>query len=369
MPVLFLKMVQETKRVKIHTNNSCNLKCRFCYYGDSACIKEKDASLDYLKEQLRTARRLGAMDVDFSGGESTIRPDFVELVAFTKALGFRDICVITNGLRMSNMNYTKKLIDAGLNDVLFSLEGPDAEMHDYLTCVKGSFEKNNQAIRNVKKLGVKRRINITVAKENYQDLEKFAEHILQFEPAAVNFIKFNPWDVALDKAEELSPKYTELMPHIKKAIDILSPHIDKITVRYIPYCFMQGYEKHVCNCFHNYYDADEWWIPSVQYRTERKSNKYFLQKFFKNLPYLARLPLKSFSSFDMMITALVVKKLYTKPKQCKKCKYFHVCDGIDKPYPKIFGTKEIVPVRGEKIKNPMFARAKYLEKYNEKFNF
>jgi len=363
-------MLKETKRIKIHTNNSCNLKCSFCYYGDSSRIKEKNPSIEELKKQLKIAKDLGALDVDFSGGESTIMPDFPELVSYATKLGFRTICVITNGLRMANAEYVKKLIKAGLNDVLFSIEGHNAKTHENLTRVVGSFNKIIKAIKNVKKNKLRCRINITVTKENYLDLEKFANFLIPFNPDAVNFIKFNPWDVAIENARILSPKYSEIEPHLKKAIKILSPVVSKITVRYIPYCFMKGYEKHVCNYMHLKNDVDEWWIPSIQYRMHEKSFKYyadFTKRVIKNIPNL--LKTKPSLSFNKIVTRFAIKKLYVKPKQCKKCKYFLVCDGIDKPYPSLYGTKEIKPILGDKIKDPMFARGTYLEKYERKNNF
>ncbi len=365
-------MIHETKRVKVHSNYSCNLKCKFCYYGDSRFIKEKEPTFGELKKQLDIAKKEGAIDVDFSGGEPTIRPDFLKLVEYAKKIGFRTICVITNGLVMSNSNYVKKLIDAGLNDVLFSLEGYDDRTHDALTKVPGSFKKINLAIENAKMVGLKVRINITVIKDNYKDLEKFAKHILKYKPDAVNFIKFNPWDVAKNVARELSPKYSEITPHLKKAINILDKDVPKITVRYMPYCFLQGYEKYICNCFHNIYDADEWWIPNIQYKMESKSRfnlKKNLKRLWKNIPYILRLNPRAFSSFNNMATHLVVKKLYNKLIQCKKCKYYEICDGVDKPYPEIYGTDEIVPVKGNKIKDFMFYREPYLKNYNEKFGF
>ena len=362
----------KTKRVKIHSNNSCNLKCVFCYYGDSSCIKEKDPSFEELKEQLRIARKEGALDVDFSGGEPTIVPFFPELIAYTKKLGYRTICVITNGLRMSKEDYVKKLVDAGLNDALFSLEGYKSKIHDSLTRVPGSFEKINKAIKNVKKSGIRCRINITVTKKNYKDLEKFAKHILKYKPDAVNFIKFNPWDVALNSAKELSPRYSEIEPYLKKAIDILNKDVIKITVRYIPYCFMRGYEKHVCNYLHLKDDVDEWWIPNIQHKMGKNKKISFrkrLRQFVRNFPVLFKLSPRDFLSFNRFVTGIAINKLYVKPKQCKRCKYYPVCDGIDKPYPKIYGTKEVVPIGGRKIKDPMFARGKYLEAYEKKHNF
>jgi len=80
-------------------------------------------------------------DIDFSGGEPTIRNDFPELIEYASHLGFRTICVITNGTRIGDINYLKRLVDAGLNEVLLSVHGHDQKTHDFLVSSKGAFEK------------------------------------------------------------------------------------------------------------------------------------------------------------------------------------------------------------------------------------
>lgn len=359
----------ENKKIKIHSNYSCNLKCRFCYYGDPAKIKEKDPSLEEIKNQLKKAHELGARDVDFCGGEPTLRPDFPEILKYTKFLGYRIISVTTNGQRMADKDYVKKLVESGLNDCLFSLEGYDSKTHDYLTRVPGSFNRIIQAIKSVKEIGITLRINTTVTKENYKVLEKFAELLVKLKPDSVNFIKFNPWDVACNSAGELLPRYSEMAPLLKKAIDILNPHVPKVSVRYFPMCFMQGYEKHVSNNLNLRWDIDEWGMHSTQYSMEKKSLKYYLKlmkKATKRIPLLLRV--KPSLNFNKWFTELTVKNLYIKLPQCKNCRYFYICDGVDRVYPEIYDTKEIVAVPGEKIKDPTFFRAPYLERYDKRYS-
>jgi len=359
-------MVTKNQKIKIHSNSTCNLKCKFCYYGDSACIKEKDPSLNKIKSWLKKAYKLGARDVDFCGGEPTLRNDFPEILEYSQNLGYRIISVTTNGLKMADLKYTQMLINSGLNDVLFSLHGYNAETHDSLTCVPGSFKKIIKAIKNVKKTGTILRINSTVNKENYKDLEKFARLICKLQPDSLNFIKFNPWDVALENAKDLMPKYSEMAPYLKKAIDIMDKDIKKISLRYFPFCFMQGYEKYISDMWQILYDTDEWGIYYIQGNLQKKKFSDYLalsKKIIKNIPIIIRI--KPSLSFDNMRTDFGSKYLYIQPKKCKKCAYSNICPGIDKAYPKLYGSDEVMPISGRKIKNPMFFRAKYLDNYEK----
>lgn len=361
-------MVLRNKKIKIHSNHICNLKCKFCYYGDSACIKEKDPTLDEIKSWLKKSYDLGARDVDFCGGEPTLRSDFPEILAYTKNLGYRIISVTTNGQRMANPEYVKILINAGLNDALFSLHGHNAKVHDSLTCVPGSFDKIIKAIKNIKKSGITLRINSTVTKANYKNLEKFAKLVCNLEPNSLNFIKFNPWDVALSNARELMPRYSEMAPYIKKAIDILNKKVKKVTIRYFPFCFMQGYEKHVSDTKQILYDVDEWgqyYIQNSMQKRKFSDMGKLIKKLIKKLPILLRI--KPSWSYDTMMTDFIEKNLYIQVAECKKCKYCNICPGIDRHYPKIYSTNEIVAVKGERITDPMFFRGKYLEEYDKRY--
>lgn len=361
-------MVTKNRKIKIHTNHACNLKCRFCYYGDSSCIKEKDPTLDELKFWLKKAKDNGAIDVDFCGGEPTLRADFPELLEYTRKIGYRIIGVTTNGQRMANLDYVKKLIKSGLNDALFSLEGYNAKTHDYLTRVPGSFDKIIKAIKNVKKEGIILRINSTVTKDNYKDLEKFAKLLIKLKPDSVNFIKFNPWDVALNQAKDLFPRYSEMAPYLKKAIDILNTKVEKVSVRYFPLCFMKGYERHVSNCTNLVWEADEWGLHSAQYNMSKKSLKYYAQlirRLIKKIPII--LKVKPTLSFNKWFNEVTIKNLYTKLPECEKCSYNLICDGIDKAYPEIYGIKEIKHVPGKIIKDVMQFRGPYLDKYEKKY--
>jgi len=356
------KNIQETKRVKIHTGYACNLRCKFCYYYDYP--QSQDPSTEKLKSFLNFAARQRIENIDFSGGEPTIRKDFSELLMHAKKLGFKKICVITNGQRMADLGYTKSLIESGLNEVLFSIHGFDKKSYNSLTQVTGSYDRLIKSIKNIKKLGVRFRTNTTINKSNYKHMMTFAKIFLKLKPAAVNFILFNPYYSSPEQEVEMTAKFVDVAPKLKQAIDILAPKIKKVTARYIPFCFMLGYEKHICDSWQFKYDCDEW-LPRVQARVEKVSaKKYYV---YGVVDAVARVtmslipPLKStINNFiDNAIIGNFVSNYYIKPKVCSKCAYRIICEGLKKGYERHFDSKELKPVEGKLIEDPMHFRKNY----------
>jgi len=348
--------VAETKRAKIPTGLKCNMRCKFCYYIEH--LDDENPSTRKMKLLISQAYERGMKDIDFSGGESTIRGDFIELVHYAKKLGFRNICVITNGLRMANKDYTKKLVEAGLNEVLFSIHG-NREIHDYLTQIPGSFDKLMKAIENVRELNVRFRTNTTINKMNYKILPELTELFLSLKPAAVNFILFNPHYSPESQLNEMICKYSECFPYIRKSVDDLKTEIKKVTVRFIPFCFMENYEKYVCDRRQRKYDCDEW-LPRVQAKIEEVSPiRHFIYGFIdlihKNIPKNKKIN----DLLDKFVQWTFTTRYFVKPSMCDECKYRLICDGIKKGYARIFGLEEIKAIKGELIKNPVEFRGNY----------
>lgn len=351
-----VKRLETTRRVEIYTGFGCNLRCAFCYYIEH--LSEQKISIECLKRELRLARKYGALDVDFTGGEPTIRSDLPELISFARDLGFRDICVITNGQMLSNQSYCERLVKHGLNDVLFSIHGLN-EIHDQLTRVPGSFQRLTKAVDNIKNLGIKLRTNTTVVKHNYQQIPEIGAFLLKLKPDAVNFIMFNPWYSSGSQIKEVTSRFSDSAPFLRKAIGELAPEIRKITVRYMPYCFMEGYEQYICNFPHRKYDKDEW-SHSTRFRIE---SKFYLGSILLRMIRYRVLP-KRYSSVDDLIDHVVVasvqRSLHVKAENCPLCKYYEICDGIKKGYAQLYGLSEVHPIRGERIQDPMYSREPYL---------
>jgi len=98
--------------------------------------------------------RLWAADrlkyIRFSGGEPTLHPHLIELVAYTKSLGVERIAISTNG--SMNLDYYKKLIEAGVNDYSISLDGCCATINKEMTGGVDSYFRVTNNIRRLSQL-------------------------------------------------------------------------------------------------------------------------------------------------------------------------------------------------------------------------
>ncbi len=379
--------MQFTQRVRISTGLKCNARCKFCYFHEE--LNTQEYSGRQIMKMLDLAAEYDIKDIDFSGGEPTIRNDINSLLSYAHSIGFRKNCIITNGIKTSDLDFLKSLIDSGLNEILISIHGNSAHVHDELVGVHGAFSNIIKSLKNYKETGIRFRINCVVNRYNYKSLPQFAEIADRYKPAAFNFISFNDWVNAESLTERISVRYIEASPYLKKTIDLLDQLVPKVTVRYIPFCFMQGYEKHVCNLLQNDYDNDEWNDAVKRLVTDidspRLTNYYDgLNATWRESHEQLSSVLKSeerdlmetvdsndpFTEFPPKLAKLAHKvenyakrKNYVKGKNCINCSRNLICDGLENTYSFINSTEELETVSGLPVQDPMLFRRGYCKSW------
>ena len=171
-----LNLIHKLKKVKfipeVYITNRCNQNCLFCSadVNSSVCyIKE-----DKLKNIIEILKELSLFSdsIKITGGEPTIRKDFLEIVKFAKKIGFQKIIIESNGQSFSNFVFAQKTIEAGANDFFISFHGYNKKLHDLLTQSPGSFLRTKQGIINLKKLNQRVRVNVVINTKNYKNLQK-----------------------------------------------------------------------------------------------------------------------------------------------------------------------------------------------------
>lgn len=104
--------------------NACNLRCVYCRCPDTRTDLLTKEQWTRIIKQLAA---VGTIRIKFQGGEPTLRPDFKELSAASRAAGIIT-AVITNGTRIAAQ---PDLLDH-LDEVVFSLDAVTPEIHDRL---------------------------------------------------------------------------------------------------------------------------------------------------------------------------------------------------------------------------------------------
>lgn len=319
-------------RARLNSGTFCNYDCEFCYYKDQLDVK---TPWEMVKARIDHMLAYGITEVDISGGEGSVDPNWFTILDYCKDK-FESISCLSHGGKFANMDFLKESRDRGLKEILFSLHGATAEVHDTITGRKGSFDRIIRGINNAKELGMIVRTNTTVYYRNYHQLEH--EHsalINSIMPVESNFITLNYWG-DYNVIDFKNASYADMTDAIKRCIDNLNNGIE-VNVRYVPYCYMKGYEKYVAGTYQHIYDVRDWNRELYSYLVD-VSKEYTTDEKLR----------MAYDSCDKDRSMF-----YKKSASCVKCKYFYICDGIEK---EVAETTPCLPEPGDKIKQINFYR-------------
>ena len=124
----------------------CNDRCIFCLDSDTHDGEIRTPA--EVRDQILDGRQKGATRLILSGGEPTIHPNFVDFVRLGRLAGYPKVQTVTNGRMFQYREFLTKCIDAGLDEITFSIHGPNARIHDALVGVRGAFEQEVQGLEN-----------------------------------------------------------------------------------------------------------------------------------------------------------------------------------------------------------------------------
>lgn len=290
------------KRVDIKTGFNCNNHCRFCAQGDKRTLYG-DRTTEKIKKILQEARK-DCESVVFTGGEPTIRKDIIDLVSYAKKLEFESIQIQTNGRMFCYKKFCDEIISAGANEFSPAVHGHTPELHNYLTCSKGSFQQTTLGIKNLRELGQRIITNTVITKSNYRHLPEIARFLVDLRVDQFQFAFVHPVRTAEKNFASIVPRMTLIEPYVKKGLDIGIKRGVSVMTEAIPYCFMQGYEDYIA----------EKVIPSTK--------------------------IYDFGQTIDNFTEVRQKQGKLKGSSCQTCRYYQTCEGPWKEYPEKFGWSE-----------------------------
>ncbi|MBW6471419.1 MAG: radical SAM protein [Methanosarcinaceae archaeon] len=142
----------------IDVTNRCNMHCPVCFANAKRSGYIYEPSIEQIRDMmlmLRSEEPVPCHAVQFSGGEPTVRDDLPELVAMAHDLGFLQIQIATNGLRLAkSVEFGKKLMHAGLQTVYLQFDGVSEEPYRILRGFN-AFPIKQKAIENCRIAGIK----------------------------------------------------------------------------------------------------------------------------------------------------------------------------------------------------------------------
>jgi len=133
------------KRNWVRLTFHCNDHCVFCLDSDTHDGTDRDR--EEVKRQILDGRKNGATRLILSGGEPTIHPSFIDFIKLGRLAGYRKIQTVTNGRMFSYGDFLARCLDAGLDEITFSLHGHTAKIHDALVGTRGAFDEETRGLK------------------------------------------------------------------------------------------------------------------------------------------------------------------------------------------------------------------------------
>lgn len=164
---------------ELFLNYACQAKCAFCYnppINDE--LLRRELSFEQAAASLYAAAKGGAKRLNLHGGEVTLRDDLGKIVRLARKVGFAQVTLVTNGVKLGDARYARSLVSAGVTDVRMSLHAPDAAAHDAIVAVPGALERALKGVAHLRKLEIPLGLNVVVIRENVAKLPALAKRFV-----------------------------------------------------------------------------------------------------------------------------------------------------------------------------------------------
>ena len=175
--------------IYFYLTEGCNLACRHCWIAPKFQTDGKiypSLDFDLFCDIIRQAKPLGLTGVKLTGGEPLLHPRISEILEFVRAQDLQ-LTIESNGVLCTPALASE--IKKGKNAFIsVSLDGAEAEIHDWVRGVKGSFDQALTGIRNLVAAGLRPQIIMSIMRHNRHQVESV---VRLAETLGAESVKFN----------------------------------------------------------------------------------------------------------------------------------------------------------------------------------
>ena len=220
----------------VDLTNRCNMMCDPCFMDANQVGFVHELSMDDIKEILDNAITIKPrrqMSVQFSGGEPSISPHFLESIRYARKVGYNSVQAATNGIEFAkSKEFCREAAAAGLRYVYLQFDGigNDANSHRQ---VGNLFDVKMRAINNLHEAGVEIVLVTTLVNGINNDQVGSIVRFALDNPKKIAFLSFQPVsftgrDEEITEQRRLQQRYTlsHLAHDVKNQVGITEPTRD-----------------------------------------------------------------------------------------------------------------------------------------------
>jgi uncharacterized radical SAM superfamily Fe-S cluster-containing enzyme len=220
----------------VDLTNRCNMMCDPCFMDANQVGYVHELGWDEIQEILDNAIRIKPrrqMSVQFSGGEPTMHPYFLDAVRYARKLGYNSVQAATNGIEFAkSKEFSRKAFEAGMRYAYLQFDGigNDANSHRQ---VGNLFDVKLRAIENMHEAGIEIVLVVTILNTVNNDQVGAIVKFAMDNPKKIAFVSFQPVsftgrDEDITPERRLKQRYTlsHLAQDVSKQVGKVEPTRD-----------------------------------------------------------------------------------------------------------------------------------------------
>jgi pyrroloquinoline quinone biosynthesis protein E len=187
----------------------CPLQCPYCSNPINFAGIKEELDTDTWITVLRQARKLGAAQLGFSGGEPLVRQDLDILIKEARTLGYYTN-LITSGVGMDGER-VENFRRAGLDHIQISFQASSAELNNYFAGSNKAFTHKKAMAQEVKRQGYPMVLNFVLHRHNIDQVEQILDLSLELGADYVELANTQYYGWALHNRAQLLPSKEQLL--------------------------------------------------------------------------------------------------------------------------------------------------------------
>ena len=192
----------------VDLTNRCNMMCDPCFMDANQVGYVHELSWEEIQEVLDNAVKIKPrrqLSVQFSGGEPTMHPYFLDAIRYARKKGYNSVQAATNGIEFAkSKDFCKKAFEAGLRYAYLQFDGigNDANSHRQ---VGNLFDVKLRAIENMHAAGIEIILVVTIVNSVNNDQVGSIVKFAMENPKKISFVAFQPVSFT-GRDEDITPE-------------------------------------------------------------------------------------------------------------------------------------------------------------------
>ena len=232
--------------VEVTMHFKCNLRCQHCMIEGTMDWLQPESMNDFEELLAANRERRRWRGIIFTGSEVTLNRDLTEWARMARDSGFSHVRIQTHGMKLANESYLEELVKAGIDEYFVSITAADAETHDAITQIPGSFEKTMRGLENLEQHDVATMTNTVVTRLSYPHLPALVARVAHLKRLRrMDF--WNYWPMRETDDKNLVASHLDVLPYLRDAIAAAKALDVDLEIKNFPECLLGADREYLNN--------------------------------------------------------------------------------------------------------------------------